>query len=174
MQEINELVAAGKIFDAKKKFEAYADSSGSQLVERDYIQFLYDNRIYQDFKRRVDAYLTRYTDDSEFKQLRFDYYGKLASDAERREDYGMAMEYIVKQLLSPDNREQRKWETRQTTLYRKWYQQAMTKDDESLRKSLLNQMMDFGFQNLARDLDEELFRTLEETARAADQDGGEQ
>jgi hypothetical protein len=50
----------------------------------------------------------------------------------------------------------------------------LDKDDEIMRKSLLNQMVDFGFGNLAKSLDEELYNSLQEAVEAADQQEPEQ
>lgn len=159
-QEIHELIAQNKIVDAKKKYEEVLAKNPDTALEREYINFLYENRHFRDFKMTADSFLIRFPQDGDIKLLVFKYYDKLAKDAERQGKYATTMQYIVNYLLDPAYPDHRKWESRQTTIFRKWFQVAVDQKEENMQRDVMNQMMVLGFDNLAKDLDPDLFNTL--------------
>ena len=161
MQEIDALVAENKIVPAKKKFKELVESESNPDLERQYIRFLWDHRQYRDFIKYAETHLRQYPDDSEIKHLEFEYYAKLAMDAERQEDFATALGYIVSKLLSPDYQNYRKWESRQTTVFKKWFNKAKESDDIVMQKKVLVQMKYLGFDNLAQSLAPDLYNDLE-------------
>ena len=166
-QEIADLVAANKIVEAKTKYEELVESKDNPVVERQFINFLYEHRHYRDFLTRAEGFLRRYPEDSEIQTMIYDYYGMLATDAEKRGDYADAMSYIVAKLLSPEYRDYRKWESRQTSLFNKWYEAAKSKNDVNMQRDVLTQMIVLGFENMAQNLDPELFSTIKEESEKA-------
>lgn len=160
VKEIDQLIAQKKYIQAKEKFQELVDNGAGPVVERRYIEFLYERKLYRDFSKQIKHYLDEYPNDKEVRSLQFDYYARLAQDAERMGNYQDAMFYIVTHLLSPDYREYRKWESHQTTVLRKWYEDAAAKNDEGDKKKAITQMINLSFENLARTLDPDLFQSL--------------
>ena len=169
MKEINALVEAGDIPQAKSKFKQLIAENKVPGIHRQYIQFLFDQKQFLDFRREASDYLNKEPDDQEIKLLQFDYYARLATDAERQENYRQALDYIVSWLLSPDYPQYRKWESRQTTVLKKWYEQAEAKQDPILQKEVLVTMRNLGFDNLALSVAPELYKTIEKQASEAEQ-----
>ena len=172
-QEIADLIAANKIVEAKTKYEALVESSDNPVIERQFINFLYEHRHYRDFLTRAEGFMKRYPDDTEIKTMIFDYYGMLATDAEKRGDYADAMAYIVSKLLSPDYRDYRKWESKQTSLFNKWYESAKAKGDTNAQRDVLTRMIALGFENMAQSLDPELYESLKEEGDKVSAESGE-
>lgn len=164
MQEIDKLIAQGEIAAAKQKFRDYSAAEDNPNIERAYIQFLYEHDQYIDFKNSVVTYLNKYPEDTEIKQLEFEYYAKLAADAERIGDYGTAIDYIVKKLLVPEFRDNKRWESRQTTIFRKWYEETKAKGDRVEQERIMTLMRNLGFENLARTIDPEVYDELQQKA----------
>ncbi len=162
-QEIEALIAQKKIVEAKKKYEEELEKNPNTSLEREFIQFLFDNNHYRDFKMRADQFMIRFPQDGEVKLLVFKYYDKLARDAERSGKYATTMQYIVTHLLDPEYPDHRKWESRQTTIFKKWFEVALEEKDANMQKDVLNQMMVLGFDNLAKDLDPDLYEVLKES-----------
>ena len=167
VQEINDLVAQNKLRDAKIKYRELVEQTDNPNVWRDYIHFLYENKQYVDFDRECASYLRKYPDDVETMNLNFEYYAKLAGEAERQKDFESAMFYIVTHLLSPDFKDYRKWESRQATVLRKWFQDARDKNDITEQKKVLSEMINLKFENLAKSLAPDLY------AEIASVNGGE-
>lgn len=46
LAKINELQAAGNLRDAAKVYKEWVDSSKNPNIERDYIKFLFDNKLF--------------------------------------------------------------------------------------------------------------------------------
>ena len=155
--EIDKLVKENKIAEAKFKYQALVEKADNPNIERQFINFLFEHNQFYDFKKVSEGFLRRFPGDEEVKQLMFSYYSRLASDAERQELYEEAMDYIVSHLLSPDFPEFRKWESRQTTIFKKWYTLMEEKGDLNGQKKVLSQMKSLGFDNLAKDLAPQLY-----------------
>ena len=160
LKEIDQLIAQKNYNKAKDKFQELVDNGAGPVVERRYIEFLYERLLFQDFAKQIKHYLDEYPNDKEVRNLQFDYYARLAQDAERTGNYPDAMFYIVTHLLSPDYRDYRKWESRQTTVLQKWYEDAAAKNDEADKKKAITQMINLSFENLARTLDPDLYMSL--------------
>lgn len=160
MVEVDNLIAEGKFTQAKVKWQKVVDEGADPAVERRFIEFLYEKKLYQDFSKQIKSYLNKYTNDKEIKNLQFEYYARLANGAEQQGNYQDAMFYIVTYLLSPDYRDYRKWEARQTTVLRKWYQAAAEKDNEADKKKAITQMINLSYENLAKTLDPDLYQAL--------------
>jgi len=163
-EEIDQLIAQGDYIQAKEKFQELVDGGAGPAVERRYIEFLYERQLFRDFAKQIKHYLDEYPNDKEVRNLEFEYYARLAQDAERMGNYQDAMFYIVTHLLSPDYRDYRKWESRQTTVLRKWYEDAAANNDEANKKKAITQMINLSFENLARTLDPDLYMALSSQA----------
>ncbi len=161
MEEINALIDAGKIPQAKMKYKEMVEDSGQQSLYRQYIHFLHDQNQYLDFRREVSAYLREYPDDKELRLLQFQHYAQLATDAERQGNYALALDYIVTRLLSTDFPDYKQWENRQTTVLSKWFEAAKEKEDLNMQKEVLIQMRNLGFENLAKSVAPELYQSIE-------------
>ncbi|MCB1052745.1 MAG: hypothetical protein KDC71_19240 [Acidobacteria bacterium] len=162
------LAAEGKVIDAKNLYEAHLAKDPNPNVEREFIQFLFDNKFYVDFNTRAKNFLARFPQDTVTKNLMFEYYSRLAKDAERLGNYQTAMELIAAHLLSPDYSEWRKWESRQPTILKKWYEAAAEKGVESDMKKVLVQIRALGYDNLAQTLNAELFAQIEAEANRSE------
>lgn len=165
MKEVNALIEAGKIPQAKMKYKEVVEESGNQRVAQQYIRFLYEHEQFLDFRREAFDYLRKYSDDMEIRLLQFKYYARLASDAEKQGNYALALDYIVTRLLSPDFPDFKKWENRQTTVLSKWYNSAKEKQNLNMQKEVLVQMRNLGFENLAKSVAPELYQAYEEKAQ---------
>ena len=163
--EIKQLVDDNKIRNAKVLYKEWVEKERNPNIEREYIQFLFDHKQYRDFDNTAKDYLSRYPQDSEVKNLRFDYYALLAGASEREGRYGDALFYITQHLLSPDYRDYRRWESRQGTVLKKWYEYAEKDDDPAERRKVLVQMRNLGFDNLAKSLNPELYAELESASK---------
>lgn len=161
MVEINKLVEKGQVPKAKVLYQEWVDREQDPNLERKFIKFCFEHEQYGDFRRQSQSYLSRYPDDKEVKNMTFEYYAKLARDAERQKLYGTALEYIVTHLLDPDYAESSRWEKRQSEILRKWYEQQEDKDGQ---KKILNHMRNHGFENLAKTIDPELYSELDAEA----------
>lgn len=168
MEEIDTLISQKKYTEAKEKFQKVVDNGAGPAVERRYIEFLYERNLYRDFDKQIKHYLDAYPNDKEVRNLQFEYYAKLASAAEQQGNYQDAMFYIVAHLLSPDYRDYRKWENRQSTILRKWFESAAEKGNEADKKKAITQMINLSFGNLAKTLDIDLYNAL--SSEAAEQD----
>ncbi len=171
LEEVNALVASGDIVAAKKKYQELVEAENNPNIEREYIKFLYEQKQYQDFKRNVGDYLARYPEDLEIMELNFDYFAMLATDAERQGDYEAALDYIVTKLLSSDYKDFRKWETKQSTVLKKWYTEAEENEDPLAMREALIKMRNLGFENLARSLAPEIYNEIEAAAGEAAEEG---
>ena len=160
MIEINQLVEEGKTSQAKAKYKALVDKENNPNVERNYLRFLFDHKQYIDFKKESAKFLHRYPTDAEVKNLQFNYYAILATNAEQQKDFESAMDYIVTKLLSPDYADFRQWESRQSSILKKWYNHAKEKSDINEQTEVLIKMKNLGFENLARSLAPEDFEKL--------------
>lgn len=168
--EIKAAISQDNIREAKDLYKEWVDAEDNPNIEREYIRFLFENKQYRDFDRAISDYLATYPEDSEIKNLRFDYYAKLATDAEEQGYYGDALHYIVNFLLSPDFRDYRRWEDRQTAVLKKWYEEeAKKKNEDGIRKVLVN-MMNLGFENMAKSLNPEVYKEL---SNVTPESGGE-
>lgn len=182
LERIDQLVAAGKTLEAKNLYDEYLKKNPNPNVERAYIRFLFDNRMYVDFNVVAKAFLARFPQDTDTKNLFFEYYGKLARDAERLGQYETASRLITEHLLSPDYSEWRKWESRQTTILKKWYEETSARGEEADMRKVLVQIRALGFENLARSLAPELNARIdaeaevrkEEAEARTEQEGKEQ
>ena len=162
--EIDQLIAEKNYSQANLKYKELVDSGADPAIQRRYIEFLYERQLFRDFAKRIKQYLKSYPNDTEVRNLQFEYYAKLANGAEQQGNYQDAMFYIVTYLLSPDYTDYRKWETRQTTVLRKWYKAAADKNDESDKKKAITQMINLSFENLARTMDPDLYLALSSQA----------
>jgi len=167
LAKINELQAAGNLRDAAKVYKEWVDSSKNPNIERDYIKFLFDNKLFLDFSKEVRSYLERFPQDTDVKELQFEYYARLARDAERTNNYEAALDYIAANLLDQNYSEYRKWESRQTTILRKWYQEAADKGDISEQKSIVTKMISRGFDNLASSIAPEIYQEMQQQVQDA-------
>jgi hypothetical protein len=163
-------INAENVREAKKLYKEWVEAENNPNIEREYIRFLFENKQYRDFDRAVTSYLQSYPEDSEIKNIRFDYYAKLAADAEEQGYYGDALHYIVNFLLSPDFRDYRRWESRQVTVLKKWYEDQEAKKDEAGMRKVLNNMVNLGFENMAKSLNPQIY---EEISSAEQVEGGE-
>lgn len=161
MKRIDQLVEQGDVPEAKKAFKAYVERSENPNVERLYIEFLFKHKMYHDFRQEAPAFLERFPEDKAIQHLQFEYYALMASDAERLGRYEEALDFIVTHLLDPDYIDHPKWESRQTALLRKWYQEAEDQGNRSLQLKVLAQMKSLGLDNLGRSLAPELYKELE-------------
>jgi hypothetical protein len=159
-KNIDNLVAQGDVVGAKNTFKELVETSDDPNLTRDYIQFLFEHRQYQDFRRSAREYLAKYPEDKQVKGLMFDYYAMLASNAERQKDFETALDYVVRELLNPDYVDYGKWEKRQTTILTRWFEHAKDKGDDNELRKVLVRMENLGFENLARSLAPELFDTV--------------
>jgi hypothetical protein len=166
LEKIEQLVAAGKALEAKKLYEEYLNNNTNPNIERAYIRFLFDNKMYVDFNAVGKAFLARFPQDTDTKNLFFEYYGKLARDAERQGQYETASRLITAHLLSPDYSEWRKWESRQTTILKKWYEETAVGGQEADMRKVLVQIRALGFENLASSLAPELNARIDAEAEA--------
>lgn len=160
LAKINELIAAGETREATQIYKAWAEESKNPNIQREYIRFLFDNKQYHDFVKEVRPYLSEHREDTAIRDLQFEYYALLARDAERVGNYETALDYIVTYLLSPDFAEYRKWESRQTTILRKWFQEAVDEGDETEQKNVVSKMLVLNFENLAETLAPEIYALL--------------
>jgi hypothetical protein len=158
MIEVNALIGQGKISQAKIKFEELVEREQDPNLERKFIQFCFEHQQYQDFSRVASDYLNRFPDDAEIKNLQFEHYALLAKNAEQRKDYALAVDYIVKKLLNVEYADHGKWEKRLTSILSKWYQAEKEKGDSNGQREAISRMRDLKFDNLANDLDPELFK----------------
>ncbi|MDJ0836662.1 MAG: hypothetical protein QNK37_09100 [Acidobacteriota bacterium] len=170
MDEINQMIADGNKVQAKQKFKELVEKEDNPNIERKYIKFLYEQAQYHDFRLSVSDYLRRNPEDGEIKELQFDFYAKLASDAERVGNYEDALDYIVAKLLDEDYKDFRKWEGKQASIFKKWYNEAKEKGDKATMKDAVLKMYNMELKNLAQSLDPELFdevtRMLEQPEEA--------
>jgi len=164
LEEIQTLVDDGDIVGAKKMYADIVEAEDNPNIEREYIKFLYDHKQYHDFRRQSTAYLDLYPQDLEIKELHFDYYAMLATNAERQGDYEDALDYIVTRLLSSEYKDFRKWETKQSTVLKKWFTEAEEEGNQLRMREALIKMRNLGFDNLARSLAPDLYREIEEQA----------
>ncbi len=160
LAEINKLQAAGEVREAIQVYREWVESSKNPNVEREYLKFLFENKQYLDFSKDVRSYVARFPQDGEIMELQFEYYARLARDAERTEQYETAIDYIVSYLLSPDYSDYRKWESRQTTILRKWLQEAIDEGDVTEQKNVVAKMMVMNFGNLAESVAPEIYQEL--------------
>lgn len=160
MVKVRELTAAGKLGDAKRLYQEHVEAEANPNIERDYIRWLYEHKQYQDFRNAIRSFLARYPNDTEVKQLRYDYYATYVSEQERAKNYGEAYEKLVKHLLDTDFQDYKKWEARQTSILRKWYQTAEEKEDESEMRMVILNMVNHGFDNLAESMNEEMYKQV--------------
>ena len=160
--EIKQLAASGDVMNAKLKFKALVEKEKDPNLERQYIQFLFEHKQYSDFNRQARTFLAEYPEDKDVKNLKFEFFAKLATDAERSKNYSDANYYIVTELTNPEYAGSSRWEKRQTEILRKWYEQAKEEKDEPKQKKVLSEMKNLGFENLARNLDPEVFKTIED------------
>lgn len=165
MAEVNALIAEGKVPQAKIAYQKLVEKEQDPNLERKYIQFCFEHEQYRDFDRSAIDYLSRYPQDTEVKNLQFEYYAILAKNAERQKDYALALEYVVQKLLNDEYADFEKWEGRQTTLLNKWYEHEKKSNDEEGMKEALITMRNLGFDNLAMDLDEVRFKALVESSK---------
>ena len=170
MDEINKMIAEGKTVQAKQLFQELVAKEANPNVERQFIKFLFEQAQYHDFRREVSDYLGRFPEDGEIKELQFDFYAKLASDAERGGNYEDALDYIVTKLLDQEYQDFRKWESKQATVLKKWYNESKEKEDLASMKDAVMKMHNLGFENLATSLDvelsQEVLKMLEKTEEA--------
>lgn len=162
--EIDQLIAEQKYSEANKKYKEVVDAGADAATQRRYIEFLYERKLYRDFDKRIKQYLNAFPNDTEVRNFQFEYYAKLANAAEQQGNYQDAMFYIVTYLLSPDFTDYRKWEGRQTTVLRKWYQSAAEKNNEADKKKAITQMINLSFENLAKTMDPDLYQALSSQA----------
>lgn len=167
MAEINQMVADGKVAQAKLKYAELADQSGDKTTRRNYIRFLFEHKQYHDFRNEVKVYLAANPDDKEMKDLEYKHYAKLATDAERAHEYRVAMDYIMSRLLQPDNPDFLKWESRQTTVLKKWYNYGEEIDDVNIQRQAMVEMKNLGFDNLGESLNPDMYAELTEQESAA-------
>lgn len=161
MKKIKELESAGEIQESKKLFKEYADRSGNPNVEREFIMFLYRHEQFYDFRNAVTPYLQRHADDTEIRNLRFDYFARLARDADRVGNYEDAIKYISEHLLKPEYLDAEKWESKQTVILRKWYQAEAESGDAARQTYVLKKIKELGLDNLGRSLAPERYDSLE-------------
>jgi len=158
MTKVNKLINEGRIAEAKKIFKNYSDTSSDPLIKQAYIQFLYERKQYHDFRREAVTHLQAYPEDKTVKDLEFNYYAKLATDAERQQQFEMALDYIVAKLLSPDFQDYRKWERQQTVILKDWFDWAAKQENpEQKKKEVLTKMKSLGFDNLGQSLAPEMW-----------------
>lgn len=163
--EIDQLIADKNYSQANQKYKELVDSGKADpAIQRRYIEFLYERKLFRDFAKRIKNYLAAFPNDTEVRNMQFEYYAKLANAAEQQGNYQDAMFYIVTHLLSPDYTDYRKWEARQTTVLRKWYQTAAEKNNEADKKKAITQMINLSFENLARTMDPDLYQALSSQA----------
>ena len=162
MKKVNALIAEGKVAQAKVEFQKVVDAEQDSNLERKFVIFCFEHKQYRDFTRLVQSYLSRYPDDTELKNLQYEYYAILARDAEKQKNYSLALEYIVQKLLNAEFADSAKWEARQTSILTKWYDAQKEANDEEGMMSALTSMRNLGFVNLAKDLDSERFTSLEQ------------
>ena len=163
MIEINKHIEAGDIRQAKTKYKAYVQEADNPNIERKYISFLFEQKQYHDFKREVIGYLQRFPQDKEIQSLEFQYYAKLATDAERQKNYELALDYIVNKLLSPDFADYRKWESRQTTIFKKWFERARDENNANTQRVIIVRMSALGFDSLAQSLAPDIYADISKT-----------
>lgn len=166
MDEINKLVADGKVSKAKIKYRELVEKEQDPNLERKFILFLYKHESYRDFKRTSSEFLARYPNDKEVTNMVFEYYAMLAEAAEKDERYEDAMDYIVSKLLNPEYSEMARWEKRQTEILQKWYYQVAEKGELNSQKKVLLNMKNLGFENLGKTLDPELYKTIDDQTNA--------
>lgn len=158
--EIDAAISQDNVRQAKELYKAWVEAEDNPNIEREYIRFLFENKQYRDFDRVVSTYLRTYPEDTEIKNLRFDYYAKLAGDAEEQGYYGDAIHYIVNYLLSPDFRDYRRWEDRQVTILKKWYEEEEKKKDQAAMRKVIQNTINLGFENLAKSMNMEIYQEI--------------
>lgn len=155
--EIKAAISEDNIREAKTLYREWVDAEKNPNIEREYIRFLFENKQYRDFDRAISSYLQTYPEDSEIKNLRFEYYAKLAADSEEQGYYGDAIHYIVNYLLSPDFRDYRRWEGRQVIILKKWYEKAEGEKDDAEMRKIVSNTVNLGFDNLAKTMNPEIY-----------------
>lgn len=168
MDEINQLAASGKIVPAKKQFKELVEAEDNPNLEREYIKFLYEHKQYLDFKNASSSYLSRQPQDTEIQNLNFDFYAKLATDAERAGNYEDALFYIVNKLLKEEYKDFRQWESKTTVVLKKWFNEAEAKEDEPAMIEIMTQMQSLGYENMAKSLDPALFEKMQKANAEAE------
>lgn len=174
MIEINQLVADKKTGQAKEKYKELVDQADNPNVWREYVKFLFEHNQFHDFKREAREYLAKNAQDLEIRNLQFDFYAKLATDAEKSGSYGTAMEYIHNKLLNENYKEYRKWESKQVAIFSKWFNEVKEKGEESQMDEVISKMIVFGFGNLAREKDEERYVRIMARTEGKDAHAGEE
>jgi len=160
--KIKHLERQGKALEAKPLFEQLVSEDSDIDLKRSYIQFLFDNKFYLDFRQVASAYLRDYPNDLTIKNLNFKYYAILAENSEQQGDYDQAIEYIINNLLSMDYEDRQHWELQQSNVLRKWYGEEKMKEDNLLgRKHVMSKMIALGLNNLANSLDPELYNEMD-------------
>ncbi len=160
MVEINQLINAKKTGQAKEKYKELVEQENNPNVWREYVKFLFEHNQFHDFKREAREYLAKNAQDLEIRNLQFDFYAKLATDAEKSGQYGTAMEYIHNKLLDENYKEYRKWESKQVAIFSKWFNEAKGKEDQAEMEEVVVSMIEFGFKNLAREKAPELHKKV--------------
>lgn len=159
--EVNRLEAEGKIVQAKLKFQEVVKKEQDPNLKRKFIEFCFKHEQYRDFTRHTQQFLNRFPNDRRVKSLEFEYYAILAKNAEKQKEYKLALNYVVRKLLDTDYAEHARWEQRQAGILTRWYNHGKDQKDEGIKKEALSSMKNLGFSNLAFDLDEKLYKTLE-------------
>ncbi|CAM2008288.1 hypothetical protein [Acanthopleuribacter pedis] len=152
MVEIRKLESQKKIREAKDKFEAYLGSKEDQNVSREYVKFLHRNNQLQFFRDQAREHLAKFPDDTDIKELQYEHFKDLAVSSEQRGDFGDAIRYITKHLLSPDFPEHKDWESRLCNVLLKWYNSGKENNNKNLMGKVLLDMENLGCENLAKTL----------------------